>query len=213
MRGTRTKQLVDTARKREVKSVSYRPTKLGLASMLVNPISAVAGFGIGVAARKIGRNVMANTVISEDEWLSSALTEIELLAIDLQISAVLAHSATFPRDDEFDRELGRRIYWVSFFYPRRRDEIPSNLSLDAATANSSVAESQRNLESLRNSMSLLIGSPFQPGLTEMDTIERKIKKGKRVPEMEKAWEWRCESLAIRQRHLMPYANRMEWTVG
>jgi len=213
MRSARAQTLARSEKGRDVSSVTYRPkaNAFNLLSLAMNPGATVAGLGLGIAARKVGRHVAANVMVDEEEWLTQALDRVNLMAVDLQTAKILTQSTMFSRDEEFDRELGRRVYWLGFVHPRPMNTVPANFVFDAATANDAIYRSHQELESQRRSFALLMSSPFSPGLTDMDQVEKKLNKGKNVPEMDKAWAWRRDSLAHLQRHVTGYARRMGWT--
>lgn len=222
LRSPGVEELAVAERKREVSSVSYRPkaSKLGIASLIVNPVGTIAGTAIGMAARTAGRHAMAHTLFDVDDWLEQALKWVEIRAVAAQLERVFSNQPIHPRDDVFDQELGRRVYWFSFRSSRSwtnseepLTSVPLGFNFTPLIATNETSRIAADLESQRHSIHLLGLSPFNPGLMKIDELERKIKKGKRVPEMEQAWQWAVQGDADRQRFVMPYARRMEWTVG
>jgi hypothetical protein len=212
MHTARAKSLAANMRTRDAKSVKYRPrvNALNVMSLVVNPIGTTAGFALGIAGRTVANRVGGHIMIDEAEWLSHALDEVQLSAVDLQLEKIFLQQHDFVRHEEFDHELGRRVYWLGFIYPQNLTNVSSNFMFTASVANQAISESQNLLNSERRSVNLLMSSPFNPGFMKLDEFEKKLKKGKNVPEMELAWNWKRDLVATRQRHVMPYAQRMGW---
>jgi hypothetical protein len=212
MHTARAKTLATNMRTRDAKSVKYRPrvNALNVMSLVVNPIGTTAGFALGIAGRTVANRVGGHLMIDEAEWLSHALDEVQLSAVDLQLEKIFLQQHDFVKHEEFDQELGRRVYWLGFIYPQNLTNVSSNFMFTTAVANQAISESQNLLNSERRSVNLLMSSPFNPGFMKLDEFEKKLKKGKNVPEMELAWNWKRDLVATRQRHVMPYAQRMGW---
>ena len=212
MHTPRAKSLATNRRTRDAKSVKYRPrvNTLNVLSLVTSPLATTAGFALGIAGRTVANRVGGHIMIDEAEWLSTALDEVQLSAIDIQLEKIFLWQHDFARHEGFDQELGRRVYWLGFVYPQQLNRVSPSFSFNPVVANNAISESQNQLNNERRSLSLLMTSPFNPGLMKMDEFEKKLKKGKNVPEMEMAWNWKRDLLASRQRHVMPYSQRMGW---
>ena len=207
-------KLASLERGRDIKSVKHRPkaSAFNFLSLAVNPVATVAGLGLNIAARKAGRRVVAH-LTDDEEWLETALSSIEVHVIDTQLESVLTNSDKFPRQPDFDGELGRRVYWLGFVYPTARKSVQSNFVFSATRATQAIAESEQALAAMRGTLGSLLTSPMAPGILDLDEIERKIKKGKHVPILDEAWNWHCAVASERQRHVLKFATRMGWSTS
>jgi hypothetical protein len=215
MHTARAKTLSANRRTRDAKSVKYRPrvNTLNVLSMVTSPLATTAGFALGIAGRTVANRVGGHIMIDEAEWLSTALDEVQLSAIDIQLEKIFLRQHDFVRHEEFDQELGRRVYWLGFVYPQQLNTVAPHFVFNPVVANKVISDSQNQLNGERRSIALLMNSPYNPGLMKMDEFTKKLKKGKNVPEMEMAWNWKRDLVASRQRHVMPYSQRMGWAKG
>ena len=212
MHTARAKTLAANMRTRDAKSVKYRPrvNTLNVLHLAMYPLAHVVGTTIGIAGRTVANRVGGHIMIDEAEWLSYALDEVQLNSVDLQLEKIFLRQNDFVRHEGFDQELGRRVYWLGFVYPQQLNRVSSSFSFNPVIANNAISESQNQLNSERRNISILKYSPYNPGLMKLDEFEKKLKRGKNVPEMEMAWNWKRDLLASRQRHVMPYSQRMGW---
>jgi hypothetical protein len=182
-------------------------------SLVTSPLATTAGFALGIAGRTVANRVGGHIMIDEAEWLSTALDEVQLSAIDIQLEKIFLRQHDFVRHEEIDQELGRRVYWLGFVYPQQLNTVAPHFVFNPVIANKVISDSQNQLNGERRSIALLMNSPYNPGLMKMDEFTKKLKKGKNVPEMEMAWNWKRDLVASRQRHVMPYSQRMGWAKG
>ena len=201
------KAVVMAGRKISLQRTSIRPKigVMGLVNLVASPGAAVAGIAAGVGLRVLGSQAMTNK-----QSFENVLSEVQLCAVDVQLEKVL-RSSEIPRDASVDRLIGQRVYWLGFVYPKEWSWIPTTYEFTAAEANRAIEKSAVDVDSKRHNMAVLIDSPYCPSMSDMDSIARKLKKGKNVPEMEMAWNWYRKVVATRQRHVMPFAQRMGWT--
>ena len=183
-----------------------------LFSLAVNPL----GTSLNVAMSALDKSLTKN-----EDYLNHTLSWVESTAVDFQLESVWTKPNNFPYEQDLDRELGRRAYWIAFVWDAQHPlhTLNPNFELTPDLANTAISASDAKLHQMRNSPESLVTLwGLSPGVQTMHYIQneaayvRKIRRGKVIPEVEYAWNQHCALIAHRQRHIHGYATRMRWSI-
>lgn len=215
MRGNSCNELV-----RLLKNDSNSPKRgvvRGLIGFAVNPL----GSTLSVAANQLGKHLL-----SDDDMIEHFTGFVEAAVVNTQLEHVWTHALEFPYNPDFDQEAGRRAYWFAFIWneQNRLSRFPADFNLTPDVANQALQRSKLEIQEVRNNpvrlteiwynSPLLTSSDVFANINranEMNGITRKLTRGKTIPQVEQAFDYYCQTVNERERHIHGYAIRMRWS--
>lgn len=120
-------------------------------------------------------------------------------------------------DETFERNLGRTVYWYAF-QEQEHWEVPQRLELTPDLANDAMKRhKEQRIAEYRNPaflFNLWLNSPFcdEPlkALRRRDKYVKKMSRGRRFKDIEKAWASHLGSIEKRHRYVYLFAERAKW---
>lgn len=189
----------------------------GLIGLAWNPLGTTLNFAM---------NQLGKQLLSDDELITNFTALVEAAVVDTQLEYVWTHAREFSYDAEFDKEAGRRAYWLAFIWneQNRLSRFPADFQLDPDVANEAVQRSRRDIQDVHNNPERLAGiwlhSPLFSNndpiasinrVNELKRVSRKLSKGKSLPEVEQAFAHYRQNIEQRERHIHGFAVRMRWS--
>lgn len=189
----------------------------GLIGFAVNPL----GTSLSVAANQLGKHLL-----SDDDLLLQFTSAVEAAVVDTQLEYVWTHAPEFPYNATFDKEAGRRAYWIAFIWNEQNglSRFPEDFQVTPDVANDALQRSSSELQEIRNNPERLAqiwrSSPLfatndvvaeVTRANEVIKVARKLARGKEIPEVEQAFGYHRQLIEQRERHIHGYAIRMRWS--